>query len=419
MFTDVGSIDDQGDADNDIRAGVIAAENSYIINTISWTGSATAQEDPGTPGTFPTWGNELSLRVTHDQSGHFADFQLGQDNFFFANQLTRTFTGNQYSLYGTRVQPGDGLTFEFWEQPNGAGDSDIPNLPDAIWEDITLDIGAIADPDPMPALEVNTIRVDASGRDSWPSNVTLTGGPDGDINYSDFWGIEYAAGSDGPSITQIDIRLSTDGGLYFNFDQFFGQPILDAATTGIDGGVGIDFPEPGPQLSDSSTVATLTFDAGDFTAGDLIRFGIDIDAIGIAQDDLEGFVDLNNNLLGGEIPGSALAELSDDVSVTITFDDDSTVSGSLTDLGMGAEDVGREVVTLFTDLALPSAQRSPLEADFESGRRCRWGRFLGLASESRCGQCNSRDGRRGPRLRRGRRRLPGLATTVWFARGGR
>ena len=267
----------------------------HILNNISWIGDVSAQEDPAEPGAFPTWGNELSVRVTHDPTGHFADFQLGQNAFFFDD----TYAGNQYSLYGTRVSPGDGLSFEFFEDL-----SDFENLADAIWSEITFDLAAIADPDPLP-LAAGTIRIDASGRDSWPSNVILTGGPDGDINYGDFWGVEYAAGTEGPSITQIDIRLSESGQLYFNPDQIFGQLILDGDTSaGIDGTVGIVFDEQGVQLSDSFSLLSLTFDPGDFTAGDNIRFGVDIDASGIAQDDSEGFVDLNNNLYGGEIPGT-------------------------------------------------------------------------------------------------------------------
>ena len=358
MFLDVDSVDEQGDADNDIRNVVSAAASSYILNAINWTGDAVAEEDAGNPGSFPSWGQELSVRVTHDSSGHFADFQLGQNAFFFDD----TYTGRQYSLYGTRVDPGDGLTFEFFE--NG---DDFENLTDSIWTEITFGLESIADPVALPSLNAGSIRVDAMGRDSWPSNVILTGGPDGDINYGDFWGIEYAAGSTGPSITQVDIQLSQDGSLYFNPDQFFGQVFLSGDdSVGIDGGIGVVFDEQGVQLADSFSLMTLTFDPGDFTGGDILRFGVDIDANGIAQDDNEGFVDLNNTLFGGELPGSALAELTDgDVIITITFDDEQTVSGTLSDFGIGAADAGREVVTLFTDLTAPSALQTRFEADFD------------------------------------------------------
>ena len=232
-------------------------------------------------GAFPSWGNDLSVRVTHDPSGHFADLTLGQGDFFFGEN---TFDGRKYSnLYGTRVNPGDGFTFEFFEFSD-----ELANAPDAIWTELAMEIEAIADPSPLPSLNPGFIRVAASGRDSHPSNVTITGGPDGDINYSDFWNIEYAAGSTGPSITQIDIRLSDDGSVYFSPDDVAGAITGGDLLTGIDLlNVGVIFDEQGVQLADSFSRVSLTFPPDEFTAGDVMSFGVDIDAIGLTQDAFE------------------------------------------------------------------------------------------------------------------------------------
>ena len=51
--------------------------------------------------------------------------------------------------------------------------------------------------------------------------------------------------------------------------------------------------------------------------------------------------------------------------VTITFDDGTSVTGTLADFGIGPEDVGREVITLFTDLAVPAELQSSFAADFD------------------------------------------------------
>ena len=59
------------------------------------------------------------------------------------------------------------------------------------------------------------------------------------------------------------------------------------------------------------------------------------------------------------------SELSDAIEVVITFDDSQTVSGSLSDFGAGAVDADREVVALFSDLAVPSLLQTGYAADFD------------------------------------------------------
>ena len=277
------------------------------------------------------------MRITHDQSGAVAEFQLGQGGFFDPGPITTT--GFEFSqLHGTTINPGDSYSMEFYEV------TDHFTGPDAEWTNITFTLNPISGGSPPPAFSPGVVRADATGINSFGTNLRAF--PDSD----NFFGITYGVpstplaggggGEPGPAITQVEVRLSDDGSVWFDADATLSPAVIGGESVGIDMTPTLTYSENGPQVADSFGVATFDFEAGDFTEGDVFRFGIDVDAFGF---DVDGFRigDTQAGVLGtfgGEIPGAEFANLSalsQSPIITVTFEDGSQVQGTLDQLGTG------------------------------------------------------------------------------------
>ncbi len=170
-FANVASRHELGDPANDVRSFV--ASSNYILGGIQWGGFAVPQDDGS--GGFPTWGAELSVRVTHVPSGNTDELTLGSGREFDPG---RSFSGSSRILAATPVTAGDAFELEFFEETDDA-DPD----PDAIWNNITID---------FLTLDPGNGWVEQGGdAPAWPASQGTTGL--GDID-SIFGGINQTAG---------------------------------------------------------------------------------------------------------------------------------------------------------------------------------------------------------------------------------
>ena len=209
-FTDIPSVSLQSDPLNEVRFFTTSAAQPFTIGAVSWQGVATTGEDPefvpdpinnpGEAGRYPSFGLDLTVRLTHDQTGNFADFVLGQNGPFGEfGPGPQAFNGSALNLNGSLLAPGDGSTLngtvvepgdtfevEFFE------DFDEPSVdPDAFWESITINIEDNYFAPPSDG----TIRFDANGFLTVPTQDRGLG--------SLFYGISYADSEDGLPITHV------------------------------------------------------------------------------------------------------------------------------------------------------------------------------------------------------------------------
>ncbi len=359
-YFDVFSEGDIGDPFNQVEFAVSSAPAPYTIRSIHWDGAATPQFDPD-DGSYPTWGEELSVNITHDASGAAANLQLGFGREWLDIDINgnpmipgpHEFPGRSFEngLTGVQVEPGDTFTLEFYD-----GHDDFVGV-DAIWNHIHLRF----DSEVVPTLDPpgpGVIRVDAHGLDQHPThdeNGDLAPG-------ASYFGIQYGdgngGGSDLPSIVEVTFDTqdfimawwepdanAPPNGLFDvgeshgidDLPEFSGDP-LDITDT-------VDFSEEDPETVNDFAELTLKFTPGDFGPGDSIRFGNDLDSLADAGDFVDEF--LTGDDFARYVPG---------LEVRITLEDGTQISGLLNNVAPGEDNRG------FVDLDVPTIE---FEADFD------------------------------------------------------
>jgi hypothetical protein len=311
------SVSLNGDPANDVRFVSTTGTSPYTLGAISWDGMARPTENTGNGPQYPSWGSELRVNVTHDQSGATADLSLGSGEDFGPGPAQ--FTGSSLGLNGTMVNPGDSFTFAFFEL------FDDPQVsPDALWESISFHFDDNFVPPPEPP-GPDVVRFDTTGTQTWPTQPGEPG--------AEFYGIEYGSGGSGPSI--VNVRLEGHDFYTFWFELRIDPPGVEDLGDGgqfranILDGVGeptakfsdedptID-PETGEQLyPDTFGTLEIEFAEGDFEPGDSLRFGVMT-----INDDFRLSAD------GGDM---ADLETTGPLSVTVTFDDGKKVTAPLTE----------------------------------------------------------------------------------------
>ncbi len=320
----IPSIGPQGGAANYIAEVVSTAGAPYDLGEITWTGVASPAENPNSAGTFPSWGRDLSVRVTHDPSGSFADLMLGQ-GFSFSNSTQ--FSGSSFDLNDTPVAAGDPFRFEFFEMNDDfAG-------PDAIWEQIEFSLfDNVRRPTPLPR---GIVRFSMQGPDTFPTST-----PDGGAaRAANYFGIHYGppfpGGFPDASIVAVELDLhAATSGLWFDTDET-GVSGTDDGTyrAGLSEGIEVRptvaFFEEDPATPGSFGRIQLNFEADDFAPGDWFRFGIDVDGPTPRLD------------------GSAWIDIEPPATVSVAFDNGLVLSGDVDQQGL----YGDELTPMsFTDL---------------------------------------------------------------------
>ena len=340
----VQSEDIFGEPFNDLRFVNSSTAEPYVINNVRWSGLVSPLPDPSSPDDPPpSWGRDLSVRITHDQSGNVAELQLGQSGFFSPGPVT--FEGFEFSqLHGTTVSPGDTFSMEFYELTDHFAGVD------AEWVNLTFNLDPISGGVEPPPIAPGEVRAEAVGINSWGTNIVLGGTPlfPDAVN---FWGISFGetneagtgnGGGEPPLwIAEVEIQLSEDGSVYWHdINSALTGPFV-GDSVGIDENPTIVFSDPGSQVATSFTTATFEFVENEFVEGDKFLFGIDTDAFGFDVDMLRirtNAPGLDPAGFGGEMPGAEFANLSaisQSPVVTVTFSDGSQLTGAIDVLGTG------------------------------------------------------------------------------------
>jgi hypothetical protein len=354
-YQNVLSVSFLGDPANELTFFETTVTAPFTLGAISWDGAAVSTENAGATGDdqFPTFGSELSVRITHDNSGAFADVALGIGSTFGPEPMQ--FTGSSFGLTGTLVNPGDGFSFEFFE---GFDDPEVN--PDAVWNSISLRFH-----DDTPGADV--IRFDTTGAQPWPTDSGEPG--------AEFYGVEYGAGGAGPSITNI--RLEGHDFFTFWFDLRTDLGIEDGGQFRANRLRGVSEPqaffsdedptvdaETGERLF-ANTFGTLdlSFEEGDFGPGDLIRFGV------LTRND--EYMEFTS--------GDQMAQLQNTgpLTITVTFDDGTAVTGPLIEANPDLPRSARVDLSVL-DRARPSGGDTDADGDVDGNDLMR--AFLGLGT---------------------------------------
>ena len=331
LLRNAASVSEQGEPNNFSETPVRRLTESYALGEISWTGLVTPTE--GDPGQYPSWGNELHVYLTHTPDVGTAvseSITLGSGGAYGPGPAN--FSGNSYALKGTMVGPNDTFTFELYESLDDEGVD-----PDAIWNTLRFDLHdlqPVTDP-----VAPGFIRIDTTGSASYP---TTSGGAG-----ENFWGIEYGADTGGlPAIQSVLIKMGEDvRGVDGAFDP--GEPNGTFVANTLNGisGVTETFSDVDEDFPNRHGRLLLEFPAGDFEPGDSIRCGVGIE-------DAARRIEAGDQMI--------LADPA--VEIIVTFEDESEVSGLITELGRLA---GPDV-TLFSYVDIDAAPVPPNPADFNT-----------------------------------------------------
>ena len=333
---DVESVSEPGDPFNEIHVLTSNAEEAYILGSIDWDGVADPTEHPGFAGSFPSFSEELLIDLRHVRSGVRGFLQLGSGTNF---EIGTQFVGSYLNFNGLLVQPGDEFQLEFAE----AIDDDSVD-PDAVWQSIRLDFNDEYVPPvhPDPPLG-GIVRFDATGRLTFPTNIPLG-------EAGQFWGVQYGAGENGPSITAVEIDGQEPDSFWFETDfedGLFQTSVLQGVNEPNLVLLGEDEDEPG-----NFRGLRLEFDAGEFEPGDTLRFGASVATI-----------DIPSNFFFAS--GSDLGQLaaSGPLLVTVEFEDGGVIRSELSSLTPGVPN------SSFIDFAVSNRDLPTAATDFNQDGR--------------------------------------------------
>ncbi|MBN1852301.1 MAG: PEP-CTERM sorting domain-containing protein [Pirellulales bacterium] len=313
LLADAPSNDEQWSSVNHVETYLSQATSAYTLGEIRWSGMAQAVEDT-TAGVgddrFPSWGNELYARITHEDTSLNAttfDIPLGSGGWFW--QAPVAFSGFIPHLAGLVVNPSDKFTIELYESVD-----DIEadgGYTDAIWSTLAFEL---TDENPAPPITAPVaegyVRFSTAGYNTHSY----------DSNAIEYWRVEYGPDASGnlPAIESITIDVGdpdvvsfdpTDpsGDLVYYYDDGYQRGLSDPDITNAD----VD--EPASLFDLAFGQFIFTFKTGAFAPGDEFRFGSDLD--------------------GAPKDGSLLRTLETPIELRITFEGGAEATAYLTELG--------------------------------------------------------------------------------------